>query len=95
MTFTKSLVLNEKDLDSLVSDLLEIIKKEKAKFNSWEELENRIEKELALILDKQQVDDFLIMSDQQFRFMLEEDLAETIVEWYEESFKEFVEEVIK
>ncbi|HEM56086.1 MAG TPA: hypothetical protein ENO30_04915 [Thermodesulfobium narugense] len=95
MTFTKSLVLNEKDLDSLVLDLLEIIKKEKTKFNSWEELENRIEKELALILDKQQVDDFLIILDKQLEFMLEDYLAETIVNWYEESFKEFVEEVIK
>jgi hypothetical protein len=91
MTFTKSLVLNEKDLDSLVLDLLEIIKKEKTKFNSWEELENRIEKELALILDKHQVDDFLTILDEQFEFMLEDYLAETIVNWYEKSFKEFVE----
>ena len=69
MTFTKSLVLNEKDLDSLVLDLLEIFKKEKAKFNLQEELEKRIEKELALILDKHQVDDFLTILDEQFEFI--------------------------
>jgi hypothetical protein len=95
MAFSKAIVLSEIEFRSLSIDLLEIIREEEIKFDSWEELKNRIEQDLGSILDEYQAEEFLVILDQQFYFMSEEELAETIIEKYKESFKEFVEKVIK
>jgi len=95
MAFSKAIVLSEMEFRSLSLDLLEIIREEEIKFNSWEELTDHIKQELGSILDEYQADDFLVILNQRPYFMSEEKLAETIIEEYEESFKEFVEEEIK
>ena len=95
MAFSKAIVLNEMEFWSLSLDLLEIIREEEIKFNSWEELTDHIKQELGSILDEYQAEDFLVILNQRSYFMSEEKLAETIIEEYEESFKEFVEEEIK
>jgi hypothetical protein len=95
MAFSKSIVLSEAEFRSLSLDLLEIIAEEEIKFNSWEELTDHIKLKLELILDEYEADDFLVILNQRSYFMSEEKLAETIIEKYEESFKEFIEEEIK
>ncbi|HEM56085.1 MAG TPA: hypothetical protein ENO30_04910 [Thermodesulfobium narugense] len=92
MAFSKAIVLSEAEFRSLSLDLLEIIAEEEIKFDSWEELKNRIEQDLGSILDEYQADEFLVILNQQFYFMSEEELAETIIEKYKKSFEEFVEE---
>ncbi len=88
MAFSKAIVLSEMEFRSLSLDLLEIIREEEIKFNSWEELTDHIKQELGSILDEYQADDFLVILNQRPYFMSEEKLAETIIEEYEESFKE-------
>jgi 23S rRNA pseudoU1915 N3-methylase RlmH len=92
MAFSKAIVLSEIEFRSLSLDLLEIIAEEEIKFDSWEELKDHIKQELELILDEYQADEFLVILNQRSYFMSEEKLAETIIEKYEESFEEFVEE---
>jgi hypothetical protein len=63
--------------------------------NGTEELTDHIKQELELILEEHQASKFLVTLNQQSYYMLEEDLAETVLKECKESFKEFVEEKIE
>jgi 23S rRNA pseudoU1915 N3-methylase RlmH len=91
-----AIILNETDFRLLSVDLLlETIKVNEMKFNSWEELKEYLKEELELILEEHQASKFLVTLNQQSYYMLEEDLAETVFKEYKECFKEFVEEKIE
>jgi 23S rRNA pseudoU1915 N3-methylase RlmH len=93
MWLRTAIILSETDFRLLSVDLLlETIKINEMKFNSWEELKEYLKEELELILEEHQASKFLVTLNQQSYYMLEEDLAETVLKEYKECFKEFIEE---